>query len=804
MSVDPPTSRRSAGLPRWPTLVLAAALVVLAGLSVWLRAPSPSSSSDAQVLLALQPGEGRTAIAPLWWLAGRAMKALTGYAFTGLLLLVVGGWVALVWGTGRLARELGLDARAAVVAAAIVAAWPPLLWRAGTVGPEVPGLAVALVSVVALRLEVRGRGAPWLGAVLGAAACGVWPGACWLVAPVLAWAVWSCARAGRSNAAWAALAGGVAVAGVLWGAWWLLAQAPAARLSPAAAGERLPWLTAAAGSPWLGLAALTLGVLGGVLAWRSGRKEAVALAAVGLGSAGVGAALTASGTGLLAAVPGLAALAGALAGRGARRRWWGLGAAAIWIAAAVLWAWPAIQARRQPAPVWAALTWAREHLPVGEAPVVFDPEHAAAVRLLLAPAGFELLEGGSPEARTAVEAGQGPVRVGRMAEPGAEVLKAWRWPSANVQRLVLPADAACVVSRLQRTDPVRVSRGWRKVDDGFVLGEQGLVALEPGTPARALKLKIVSGRVRIRMAGLPVLDLGAESPLLSFSVLPGPAGAMAFEPVGGSARFAAVDLAPLEGGGHAALIVPQAAAVTGIGGSYWQTDLVLANPHPVPVSADVLFLPSDRANPTARRARFEVPASGSRLVENVLAVGELRQGPRTGALLVRTSDCSPPACGVHVLSRTYNIQGERCDPIAEGLPGLPPERGLGAGSIAVFGAVANDNEHRGYVGFASWSPAPARVRAMLRGRDGKVLATMDEQVAPWGHRHLRLPAGCRDATLEVAVEGGSGTLVFPYLSTVASAQNCSTHRYPDRTEGGKTSTAEPRFPEVETGGAPGG
>ncbi|MGV8039396.1 MAG: hypothetical protein AB2L07_04745 [Thermoanaerobaculaceae bacterium] len=775
------------------------ALAALAALVMWLRPPSPASGADAALLLAFQPGEPLGGVPPLWWLVGRGLMALTGSAFAGWHLAVAGGWVALVRAVWRVAGRLGSGRAGAIVALAAVAAWPTLLWRAGTVGPELPGTALAAVAAHLL-LRARITGSPlWPGALAAAAACGVWAPALWLVAPLAAWvgrAVWD---AGRSREALTTLGGAAAAVGVTWGGWWLAGGL--ARGLPEGGG--VSWIAVAVGSPWLGLAALVLAVAGGAAAWQRGRREVVLVASAGAALPVLGALLTSSSS-LLLAVPAVALLWGGLCAPGGRCRRAAVAAAAIWAASAVVWAWPALQARREPAPAWAVLGWAREHLKVGGEPVVCDPELAAMARLVLAPAGFELLSGETEAARAAIEAGQGPVRIGLRAEPGAMVLKALRWPSGRVQRLVRPEDAACVVSKLSRTDPVRVSRGWRKVDGGFELVETGVVALEDGTPARALKLKVASGRVRVRMAGLPVLDLGAETPLSTFVLVPGPAGAMVFEPVGGPARFAVADLALREGGGHPAVIVPQAAAVTGIGGSYWQTDLVLANPHPVPATAEVLFLPSERANPTVRSVRFEVPARGSRLVENVLAVGELRQGPRTGALLVRAAGCTPPGCGLEVLSRTYNIQGESCDPVAEGLPGLSPERGLRAGGVAVFERVANDNAHRGYVGFASWSGSPVQVRAVLRGGDARVLGQLDERLEAWSHRHLRLPASCQGATLTVSVEGGPEALVFPYLSTVASAHNCSTHRYADRVEGTATGKIAPRDPACGEGSRPDG
>ena len=773
-------------------LAPAVAFAALAALLVWLRPPAPSSNADAALLTTLRAGEPLGGVAPLWWLVGRGLLALTGSAFAPWHLAVVGAWVALLWAVWRLAGWAGSGQAGTLAALVAVAVWPPLLWRAGTVGAELSGTALAAVAAYLLLCARRPGGPLWPGALAVVGACGVWAQSVWLVVPLAAWVGTAAWRDGRSREVAATLGSAMAAVGATWGGWWLVGG-----LVPASwQGGDASWVEVVVGSPWLGLFALLLAGVGGAAAWRNGKREVVVLASAGAALAAVAALLTTSSS-LLLAVPAVALLWSGLGASGSRCRWAALVGVAVWALAAVGWAWRALQARRGPAPAWAALGWAREHLVADEQAVIYDPELAPMVRLVLGPAGFDLRAGNAKTAREAIDAGQGPVRIGLRAEPGAKVLKAWRWPSGRVQRLVRTEDAACVVSKLGRTDPVRVSRGWRKVSDGFELVTQGTVALETDTPAQTLTLRVASGRARVRMAGCRGFELGKESSLVSLVLVPGPAGAVVFAPLGGPVRFSDVELRPHEGGGYPAVIVPQVAAVPGIGGSYWQTDLVLANPYPVAATAEVLFLPSERANPTARSVRFEVPARGSRLVENVLAVRELRQGPRGGALLVRTTGCTPPACGLEVLSRTYNAQSESCDPVGEGLPGLPPERGLGAGGTAVFEGVINDGAHRGYVGFASWSSSPVRVRAVLQEGDGQVVGQLDERLEAWSHRHLRLPASCRQATLTVTVEGGPEALVFPYLSTVSSVHNCSTHRYAERVQGTPTVKPRPVDPELE-------
>jgi hypothetical protein len=464
--------------------------------------------------------------------------------------------------------------------------------------------------------------------------------------------------------------------------------------------------------------------------------------------------------------------------------------------------------RRQPAPAWAAFDWARQNLQPTRVAVVLDPTLEPFARLLLAPAGFHVVPVGSKEAGAVLAAGHEVVVAGRVAEPGSEVLKAWRWPSGRVQRLVAPGDSGCVLTRRVSADRSTFSREWSRKGEGWELAGEGTVSLDAEADARWLLITLAEGEVEVRTAGFRATRLGPGANVaMALSVLPGPAGAVSFRALTAVARFSGLRLEPLdpELSRPNRLLIPQAAAVSGIGGSYWRTDLTLVNPEPAALTVELLFLPSEQPNREARSLRVVLAGGTSRLIENVLARREFLEGRRTGALVARAVDCEGATCGFLALSRTYNVQGDRCDAIAEGLPGLGAVSGLRPGQRAVFEGVANDNDFRGYLGFASWTGTRVEVHAVLRAPDGDVIGEMREGLEPWSHRHLRLPRSCSGVRLEVEVLGPADALVFPYLSTVQSARNCSEHRYPDRVEGKARGTpAAPREPELLPAGAPGG
>lgn len=783
-----------------------AVLLAIAASVMLLRAGSPSSCEEADLLLTLETGGGLGGATPLWWVVGRLLGTVTGDAFTGWQLAAAAGWACLMWVVYGLGVELGLGRAGSLVSVMMLLAWPPLLWRAGMATPEVAGIAAAMAGSLGLLRARHEQRALWPKAMIVAAGCALWPPATWLAVPVVFLVGWQKWRSGNRRSVAIAVAAGIAGSCLVWGGWLL---AGGALVSPLAAvveqKTRGGWLAMIAGEPWLGAVALVLAGWGGLRAWRRGFREVVGLAVAGAGCAVASAVFFSNPARLLQMAPWLVLLAGGLCvGRQPRRCRVVWGVTAAWAGAAALWAWPAIAARLEPSPVWAGLEWVREELAVEHATVVFEPHLTSAVRLLLVPAGIEALASDTPEARALVDSGQGPVHVGSRAVPGGQVLKAWRWTSGRVQRLLPSQEAAFVATRMLRTDPVHASRAWQRSGEGFDLTGEGRVEIEAGAPARVLTLAQASTELTIRVAGSrPFLQPAGSAMGHTLVIVPGAAGTVAAKPVGtrrAQIEKVALDvLTPQWPGLRARSLVPQAAALPGIGGSYWQTDLTVANPHAEPVTVEVLFLPSERANTTVRLLRLTIPAEGSLLQENVLGTGELKQGARTGALVVRAFGCAHAVCGVMVLSRTYNIQGERCDPIGEGLLGRAPEDGLQAGQTAVFEDVSNGTRHRGYVGFASWAASPVRVRATLRGEGGKILGELSEDLAPWSHRHLRLGASCQGATLEVRAEGGDDTLVFPYLSTVDSSRNCSVHRYPDRTEGKAHTRIEPRDPDIESG-----
>jgi hypothetical protein len=788
-----PRTVRIVDVVPWVGLAACASCVVL------LRPVSPSTPGEAALLLALHTGATGGWATPGWWMLGRCLALLRVDPFVGFQLVGVLAWALGVASLFGIWVRRTTSSLPAWLAAAMLAAWPPLVFRAAMATPDAAGMGLAVAAIASL---AAARRRVWAGLAIAAVSVAVLPGAFWVVVPAICLAAWQAWHAGRHQELALATGVGAGASAVLWGVWWLLGPTGAA---PASSGGA--W-SVVAGSPWLGLGMVVLAARGGLSAWRAGHRELVGLAVVGVAVTGAWVAFGAgSGTAVLVA-PWLALLVGAVGLPGVRGRWWGVALVGCWSVAALTWTWPALTVRRQPAPAWAAFDWARQNLQPTRVAVVFDPALEPFARLLLAPAGFETASIGSQGASEAIAAGHEVVVAGWVAETGSEVLKAWRWPSGRVQRLVAPGDSGCVLTRRVSADRSTFSREWSRRGEAWELAGEGTVSLDADADARWLLVTPAAGEVNVRTAGFPTHELvpGAKV-AVGLPVLPGPAGAVSFRASTGVARFSDLRLETLGPGPlrPGRLVIPQAAAVSGIGGSYWQTDLTLVNPEPKALTVELLFLPSEQPNPRVRSLRVVLAGGKSRLIENVLARREFLDSPRTGALLARAVDCEGTACGFLTLSRTYNVQGDRCDAIGEGLPGLGPAAGVGPRQRAVFESVANNNDFRGYLGFASWSGTRVEVHAVLRAPGGGVIGEMREGLDAWSHRHLRLPRSCVGARLEVEVLGQTDALVFPYLSTVQSARNCSENRYPDRVEGETPrNAAAPRDPELLPAGVPNG
>ncbi len=405
-----------------------------------------------------------------------AAKAVNVVARDPLVALqVVGIFWALtaLAATWLLARRLGAPPSAALAAAAVLAASPEFLYSAAVGISDVSGASACVVATLALVAAVeRPARLPLAGAACGLVA-GIRPQSGAVLVPVLVWAVVTAVRARRWRSLALGAVSGAAVAAAAWvpailvtgpRRWWaattglvhyMAAVEQALHLPGAKLADIARWWLSGSFVGWQFALPLWAFVIAGAVALvRTGRGRLAALAgasvAVYLAVAVFTMNETVSLRYFMPAVPFVALLAGgALAARGRLARRTAATLVALWCLTAVAWTTPALIERQNPGPVWAALTWIREHYDPATTRVVFDFVAAPHVEYVLGRAGFRIvdMERADLARDRPARPGEQTLFVTPLPVPGAEVLFSARQHTRRVLQLAWERYGTCAVSR---------------------------------------------------------------------------------------------------------------------------------------------------------------------------------------------------------------------------------------------------------------------------------------------------------------------------------------------------------------------
>jgi hypothetical protein len=499
---------------------------------------------------------------------------------------------------------------------------------------------------------------------------------------------------------------------------------------------------------------------------------------------------------LLPATPFLAILAaGGLAARStALRRAIGT-LVGLWCVAAVAWASPAFRERLRPAPVWAALTWVREHCDPAKTRIVYDGVETPQVEYVLKSSGFQVIEmGKGPAFEESEQPGEQTLFVTPLPVPGAELLFEAHQDTQRVVELAWGRYGSCAVSRLRVSPEAVFSPEWQLRNDGWQLVGTGHIHLPIGSKPALVRLCAGHETITLKRPGIAVETLGPKE-CVAIPLLPGPAGEVAVSAPPGSATLVPpiqiLPLAALEAGVRlaSAYMVPQVAHAPGYAGAFWRTDLVVINPQKHPLRVAAQFLPTGGDNRLAALVA-ETLAPGQILhVPDILTLPSFKGLGKLGAMLVYAVDpaggCMGDRCNFLVLSRTYNSSASLGSWRAvEWLPGVAPPDAVRTGDRAFFTQVSNRWGVRTSVGLASWSAGSVQVRVKLMGPGGNVLESRDVELPPFGHLHLPLEAGVFSGRVEVEVQGApQGAMIVPYISMVEEASGLPAHLLAERVPG---------------------
>lgn len=223
-------------------------------------------------------------------------------------------------------------------------------------------------------------------------------------------------------------------------------------------------------------------------------------------------------------------------------------------------------------------------------------------------------------------------------------------------------------------------------------------------------------------------------------------------------------------------MVPAAAHTSGLGGTFWRTDLSLHNPHAFQLPVQVQALESDRDNGSSVPT-LSVTLEPYETLNLWDALGaDLFDLDGTAALLVyadRQLTCDPLAeCDLLVTSRTYTVvPGGGAGEYGQGIPGRPVISGVDWWTYGYAAGVLNDGvEFRCNAGVASWTPDWTTVGVDVQDAGGSILATETFDVPPFGHAQRRLQTAVSGGSLVFyMVAGPDDALVFPYASVVNQA-----------------------------------
>ena len=752
---------------------------------------------------------------PVYIAAARAVRAVVGDPLLALQLVAVLSAMATLVFIWRISRRLGASDGAAFAACGLVATTPAFLFNANVGLSDVPGTAAAVAAVWFLVRPAEAPGSLSAAAAASALAVGVRPQLVVVLAPALVWVLWVAVRERR----WRRLAVASAI-GILtsvafwlpavlitgpsrfWGAIraqgeWVENHERAYHLPGAPLGDVLGhWLVSPFGTTAAAIVFWAL-VLWGSWQWlRRGNRTLVALAAATAGTYLVVAPWSMNFTTavryLLPALPFLAALAaGGLAVRAASLRRAAGAAVLLWCVAEAGWTWPALRERVQPAPVWAALTWVRDHFDPANTRVGFEGGITPHATYVLGRAGFRIGQiGSSPVLDEPEQPGGQTVFVTALPVPGAKLLFEARYPRRLVDDLARGRYGSCAVSRLRPPRQAVFSPEWQFRRDGWHLDGTGRIRLPSGSTPALVRLCAGWESLEVRRRGAETETLSPRQCAL-LPLLPGAEGEIS---VSGAPRPAVlippIQLVPLEALRPSdqlasAYMVPQVAHSPGFAGAFWRTDLVVINSQKRPLRIAAAFLPDGKDN-------REVPAVGYTLapgqilsVPDVLTVAAFKGKGSLGAMLVRAAeppaDCTGGRCGFLVLSRTYNssaaVGAWRSD---EWLPGVSPEEAIRIGDSAVFSHVISTGAVAASVGLASWSAGPVRVRVEAFGGAGASSDVRIVEVPPLGHRRVSFRSTLGDGRVEVEpMSGPPGALIVAYAAMVDHRNGLPTYLLPD-------------------------
>jgi len=218
-------------------------------------------------------------------------------------------------------------------------------------------------------------------------------------------------------------------------------------------------------------------------------------------------------------------------------------------------------------------------------------------------------------------------------------------------------------------------------------------------------------------------------------------------------------------------MVPAAADTSGVGGTYWRTDLSIHNPQNWELPLVVQVLESDKVNDYVPTLDLVIYPYETINLWDVLGP-DLFDIQGTGAILVYvppSEPCSDLECAFLVTSRTYTTDpaggvGE----FGQAVPGAALLEGTDWLTLGYTAGILNDGvDFRCNIGVASWTPEWTQVAVDVQDASGAVVDNEVFDLPPFGHLQRRLQSPVTGGSLVFYLLDGPGdTFVYPYASVV--------------------------------------
>ena len=219
-------------------------------------------------------------------------------------------------------------------------------------------------------------------------------------------------------------------------------------------------------------------------------------------------------------------------------------------------------------------------------------------------------------------------------------------------------------------------------------------------------------------------------------------------------------------------MVPAAANVAGLNGTYWRTDLSLHNPHSSELPVVLQFLPSDSDNRVADTLFLTLEPWATFNLWDVLG-SEYFATEGTGSILVFADwdlPCDPiEDCDFLATSRTYTLNPDGgSGEYGQTIPGTSTWVGIDWNTLGYAAGILNDDlSFRSNVGISSWSADWTSVVVDIQDADGVIVESFTYEVPPFGHIQDRLATQLEGGSVVFWIhDGPDDALVFGYISVV--------------------------------------